>query len=325
MCPCGSWALYIPEMSGPPRASTAASLPAALWQVEVRCPRSQAEAVAEAVAEVWQVVPVLEYRPGRGTARVRAFLEPVPTRSRWQEQCARLRQHLKTLDMAGHPRARWLIHGRPLLRENWAESWKRHFRPLHIGPLVVRASWQQPRLQPDQIEIVLDPGLSFGTGHHPTTRYCLEELVRRRKTGCAQSLLDAGTGSGILAVAAARLGYCPVEAFDVDAAAVKTARANARGNGVLNRIRFQQLDLLRLPQRGPCYAVICANVTAPLLLAARERLGARLAPGGWLVMAGILDREFPAVCSAYAAQGLVCVRTRREGRWRSGTFQRPAG
>ena len=312
-------------MSGSPQALTAGSLPGALWQVEVRCPRAQAEAVAKAVAEVWQVAPVLEYRPGRSTARVRAFLEPVPTRSQWQEHCARLRQHLKALDMAGHPRARWLIRGGPLLRENWAESWKRHFRPLRIGPLVVRASWQQPRLQPDQIEIVLDPGLSFGTGHHPTTRYCLEELVRRREPGCAQSLLDAGTGSGILAVAAARLGYGPVEAFDVDAGAVKTARANARDNGVLNRIRLQQLDLLRLPRRGPRYTVICANVTAPLLLAAGERLAARLAPGGWLVVAGILDREFPAVCSAYAAQGLVCVRTRREGRWRSGTFQRPAG
>lgn len=310
-------------MLDPLRIMASADCSGELWQVEVRCPRSCAEAVAQLVAETWQVTPVVEYRPGRSTACVRAFLPSAPPADQWLRERSALRQRLAQLRGAGRQPCRCTIRARPLAKENWAESWKRHFHILRLGPLVVRASWQTTALQSNQCEVVLDPGLSFGTGHHPTTRYCLEELVRRRTPGLPRPFLDAGTGSGILAIAAAKLGYRPVDALDYDPVAVETARTNAKANGVADQVRVRQVDLLRLPLRGVRYGLICANVTAPVLLAARERLARRLAPGGWLAVAGILDREFGAVQRAYEALGLVCVRSRRDGRWRSGTFYRP--
>lgn len=297
----------------------------ALWEIRVRCPRSWAEWLADEVAEVWSVSPVVEYHPGDARAAVVAFLEEVPVLRRWREQCAELRRRVKQRGPAGAEWFRWQVRGRRLPREDWAESWKQHFAVLEVGPLVVYPSWERPAPRPGRVEVVLDPGLSFGTGHHPTTRYCLEELVRLRQLNGVGSLLDAGTGSGLLAIAAAKLGYHPVEGIDYDESAVRTARENARVNGVADRVSVGYGDLLRLPRRGRRYDVICANVSAAVLTAARERLTARLAAGGWLVAAGILAREFEGVRSAFAGLGLACMRSRRDGRWRSGTFRRGAG
>jgi ribosomal protein L11 methyltransferase len=169
--------------------------------------------------------------------------------------------------------------------------------------------------------VVLDPGLSFGTGQHPTTAFCLEQLVARRSSKERQSLLDLGTGSGILAIAAAKLGYKPISALDFDAEAVRVARVNARRNRVADRIRFSRRDLTRMPRRaGRTYAVVCANLLADLLLAERERILARLQPVGLLVLAGILKTEFAAVQAAYEAAGLRLVASRAEKEWRSGGF-----
>ena len=141
---------------------------------------------------------------------------------------------------------------------------------------------------------MLDPGLSFGTGRHPTTAFCLRQLAARHRPGKVQSCLDVGTGSGILAIAAAKLGYGPVDALDYDPESIRVARANARRNGVSARIRFRQQDLTRLPRRSSKkYSLVCANLVSSLLLAERDRILARLDRGGLLVVAGILNEEFP--------------------------------
>src|ERR1051326_5520108 len=120
-------------------------------------------------------------------------------------------------------------------REDWAESWKRHFKPLQIGrKLLIKPSWSQHKALAGQAVIILDPGLSFGTGHHPTTSFCLKELARFAGKGKEhpkgwtpnRAFLDAGTGSGILAIAAAKLGFSTVEAFDFDSEALAVARRN---------------------------------------------------------------------------------------------------
>ena len=122
-------------------------------------------------------------------------------------------------------------------RENWAESWKRHFKPIEIGgELLIKPSWSKRRAKKNQAVLILDPGLSFGTGQHPTTSFCLEQLVQHRTIKADQSFLDIGTGSGILALAAAKLGYSLVEAFDFDPEAVAIARTNARRNRVSDKI-----------------------------------------------------------------------------------------
>src|SRR5439155_23112501 len=113
--------------------------------------------------------------------------------------------------------------------------------------LLLKPSWSRCRARRGQAVVVLDPGLSFGTGQHPTTRFCLEQIVARRTQDRGQSFLDMGTGSGILAIAAAKLGYHPVAAFDVDAHAVRIARANARKNGVADTLHPRRQDLRQLP------------------------------------------------------------------------------
>jgi ribosomal protein L11 methyltransferase len=203
-----------------------------------------------------------------------------------------------------------------------SESWKRHFHPLAIGrSLLVKPSWSKTRPAKNQAVVVLDPGLSFGTGQHPTTSFCLRQIVRNRKPGAAQSFLDIGTGSGILAIAAAKLGYAPVHAFDFDPKSVRVARENARKNRVENKIRLTRGDVTRLPLRpARQYDLICANLISNLLISERWRIVNRLKPGGTLVLAGILAAEFGEVERAFAGLKLRRVAGRTENEWRSGAF-----
>jgi ribosomal protein L11 methyltransferase len=217
------------------------------------------------------------------------------------------------------------IRTRHIRREDWAESWKRHFKPLDIaGHLLIKPSWSRRRSRRRQAVVVLDPGLSFGTGQHATTLYCLRQLVRLRIQTERQSMLDVGTGSGILAISAAKLGYRPVVAFDFDRDAVRVAGENAATNKVANEIELRCQDVLRLhPRSRRGFSVICANLTFDLLIAARARLVAQLAPGGVLVLAGILRAQFPRVFAAFEAAGLKLARSHVEREWKSGAFLRP--
>jgi ribosomal protein L11 methyltransferase len=212
---------------------------------------------------------------------------------------------------------------RTIRTRDWANSWKRHFKPLDIaGRLLVRPSWSRRRPGPGQVEVVLDPGLSFGTGQHPTTAFCLEQVVRHRPGREPRALLDVGTGSGILAIAAAKLGYAPVEAFDFDPTAVRAAAENVARNGVADRVRLRRRDLTRLPRTSrEQFDVVCANLLADLLVRERGRLAARVKPGGILVLAGILAREFPAVRAAYEELGFKKLAGRHINEWESAAFR----
>jgi ribosomal protein L11 methyltransferase len=212
-----------------------------------------------------------------------------------------------------------------LRRENWAESWKRHFKPVEIGrALLIKPGWSRRRARPGQRVVRLDPGLSFGTGHHATTSFCLEQLAACRRPGAGQSFLDIGTGSGILAIAAAKLGYSPVRAFDFDPEAIRVSRANARGNRVLDRVRPRRLDLTRLPARSRRrWDVICANLTADLLASQAKKIRARLKPGGQLIVAGILRTEFCQIRDKFETIGLTLAENGVKEEWHSGRFERP--
>ena len=208
--------------------------------------------------------------------------------------------------------------------QDWSMSWKRHFRPIEIGSaLLIRPSWSRRRPRKGQAVVEIDPGLSFGTGQHPTTAFCLRQLTVRRSPRKPQSFLDLGTGSGILAIAAVKLGYGPIDALDSDPDAIRIARANARQNGVVGRIRFLRQDIGKLGTVvSSRYGLICANLTADLLVKERARFVSRLQPWGVLVLAGILDQEFAGVQRAYEAVGLQLSSSRREREWRSATFAR---
>ena len=209
---------------------------------------------------------------------------------------------------------------RPL---DWAESWKRHFRPLEIGPqLLIKPTWSRKRARAGQSVILLDPGLSFGTGQHATTHFCLTQVVSLR-TAHGQSLLDLGCGSGILALAGAKMGYRPVEAWDYDPEAVRIAGENAQLNHLEADVKPKVTDVVELPlhpkQR---FDVVCANLIYDLLIAERERIIGQMADGGALVLAGILTEQFPLVTKAYAELGWNLTNSTTGGEWTSGTFRR---
>lgn len=300
-----------------------------IWKLSIEVPSEAEEAVAEWLSrnEAAPITTYVDVELRRGIVSVW-----FPRRPKWDEQMkARLRAGLEAIGRCGlrvTPARMVLTRVR---RKDWAESWKRHFPPLEIGRrLLVRPSWSRRRARPRQAMVVMDPGLSFGTGQHPTTAFCLEQIASfaSRNSGRSASracLLDLGTGSGILAVAAAKLGYEPVCACDIDPDAIRVARANARRNRVSGKIRFARANLARLPLRSKRrFDVVCANLTADLLLAQQRRILNRLAPEGLVVLAGILASEFPSVQRAYESAGLRLTSSRLKGEWRSGAFRRMA-
>ena len=278
------------------------------------------EAATEALQDLFgaPASSFTHFETGRTTVSIFQEERPADWLARRRTFNARLRQMRSLGSRVGSGR---LVLTR-LRRESWADSWKKHFKPIEIGAgLLIKPSWSRRRARRGQAVIRLDPGLSFGTGQHPTTAFCLSELARRRGNGQRQSFLDIGTGSGILALAAARLGYRPVRAFDSDAEAVKIARDNARKNRLGNRIRFSERDVANLPARSiEKYSLVCANLTSNLLLSERDAISARLSVDGVLVLAGILRSEFEPIKTAYETAGLRMLTTRAVKEWRSASF-----
>ncbi len=180
--------------------------------------------------------------------------------------------------------------------DDWAERWKRFHVPVLVGGwLYVRPPWEQPAVRPRVIDLVIDPGRAFGTGSHPTTRLCLELLLElaeeRRDRG---SFCDLGCGSGVLSIAAARLGFGPVTALDSDRLAVEATLANARANGVaLDRVG--RAELRREP--APAADVVAANLMRPLLLRVAELMRE---PPRALIASGLLEEEGDEVAAAFA-------------------------
>lgn len=233
-----------------------------------------------------------------------------------------LKQGLETIRACGLDIGLGRIEAKSIRHEDWAESWKRHFKPISIGSrLLIKPSWSRRKPVAGQAVVVLDPGLSFGTGQHATTSFCLRELTRNRRAQQSQALLDIGTGSGILAISAAKLGYAPVEAFDFDPDAVVCAKVNTRRNRVESRIQLHRGDLTKLPLKSTRrFDIVCANLICDLLLAERQRILNRLKPDGVLVLAGILQTQFAQVQSAYEKAGMKLIRSRVEKEWESGAF-----
>lgn len=293
-----------------------------IWKTSIATTAEAEDAVAELLAAHVAPSPSAYTDVETGVTTVSAYATS-PVKNEAAVKTA-LRRGLTELKSYGVDIGSGRISFIKLPRENWADSWKRHFPALEIGKaLLVKPSWIKRKLKPRQKLVVLDPGLSFGTGQHPTTGFCLREVARFAKAEQPRTFLDMGTGSGILAIAAVKLGYVEVEAFDYDPQCVKVSGANARRNGVEEKIKITQADLTKLPRRAPKqFDFVCANLLANLLIAECARILARVKPDGTLVIAGILKREFSEVQSVYEAAGWKLVASRIEKEWRSGTFVR---
>jgi ribosomal protein L11 methyltransferase len=196
---------------------------------------------------------------------------------------------------------------------DWAEAWKAHFHVLRLGRrLVIKPSWRRHRKTGDEVVIDLDPGMAFGTGLYPTTRLCLEALEHRAAQGPLGRTLDVGCGSGILSIAAVKLGATRILAVDIDPIAIEATLANARHNRVGRRIRA--LDGTIPTGEGP-FDLVLANLIAGVLIEHAATLTSELVPGGTLIASGIfIDRE-PEVRRALEGAGLRITDRRYESDW----------
>ena len=291
-----------------------------LWRVSVTTTPEAEDAVSELLGAVLGQPVSSYFNMETGVTTVTAYCRRKPALpAEWR---AKIRVGLDQIENCGLKIGSGKVTIAKMRRENWAESWKRHFKPIEIGnALLIKPSWSQKLPRKNQTVVILDPGLSFGTGQHPTTAFCLREVTRHRKTGVHRSFLDIGTGSGILAIAAAKLGYSPVHAFDFDSEAVRVARANARANGVHKKLRIARKDVTKLSVHpAQQYDLICANLISTLLIAGRRRIVAQLHRGGTLVLAGILKSEFSQIQKVFAELGLKLAARKIENEWCSGSF-----
>lgn len=296
------------------------SHPGYLRQVALEC-AAEFEEVAVALLEAEFECPASAYHDFK-TGRTKVSVYVSAGRMELKASVASIRSRIGELSECGLFAGGVRVEETPVRKEDWSESWKKHFRPYVAGrKVLIRPSWSKRRPRVGQVEVVLDPGLSFGTGQHATTRYCLERLAKLRRPLGRQSFLDLGTGTGILAIAAAKLGYRPIEAIDFDAACVANAGANVRRNRVQGRVDVRQGDVCDLPARPVRrFDLVCANLMHDLLIAQSRRIAVRVAPGGCLVVAGILHAQFPAVRQAMEREGLVFKDEKSESEWTSGSF-----
>lgn len=198
--------------------------------------------------------------------------------------------------------------------EDWAEAWKRFYHPLRVGrTLVIKPSWEEFSPRPGDRVIELDPGMAFGTGAHPTTQLCLALLEERVTPG--DRVLDLGTGSGILAIAAATLGAASVLALDLDPIAVAAARENADRNGVGTRVAVVE-GSTEAAGDVP-FDLIVANILADVIRDLAADLARLTRPGGLLIASGIIADRAADVAAALSAAGFAIQEERADQEWRA--------
>jgi ribosomal protein L11 methyltransferase len=230
------------------------------------------------------------------------------------DRCEERRQRIEeALHWLGRLRPIEPLEVRKLAETDWENAWKRYFFVRHVGQrLVIVPSWRRYQPKPGEVVLDLDPGMAFGTGVHPTTRLCLR-LLEQYLTGAAR-VLDLGTGSGILAIAAAKLGASAVRAIEVDSTAVGVATANVAHNAVEQVVRVEQgeLSLVAPDER---FDLMLANINLRVIRAVLPALGAHLAPGGVAILSGVLREHEATLREAIAAAGLRGRERRREKDW----------
>lgn len=207
----------------------------------------------------------------------------------------------------------WVVQvkGATVKEEDWATAWKAYFKPIRIGKhFLVKPTWEEAAPGAGDIVLELDPGMAFGTGTHPTTTLCLEVLEEIVRPG--MEVFDLGTGSGILAIAAAKLG-ATVKAVDLDPVAVRVARENVELNGVSPRVKVTSGNL-GAGLEGQADLVV-ANIIADVILALLGELGRLLRPGGEFIASGIIEARAAEVETALVKSGLEIVKRRVDSGW----------
>jgi ribosomal protein L11 methyltransferase len=276
-------------------------------RVDVVVPEPDAEELAFDAAEILGVGVEMT------SEGFRYYLDPaVPAPDREAGMAALLAAYR---DRSPDKSAPLVIHTEEVPDDDWADRWKAFFKPMRVGRrFLICPTWEVCEPAVDDRRIIMDPGRAFGTGHHETTRLCLEWLEDRAEAlhPEAASLLDLGTGSGILAFGAALLGFDRIVGLDIDVEAVEVAKENRVLNGLDDRIVLAVGSLADLDER---FHVVVANIQANPLMALAEPLASHIQPGGIVALSGILTGQEQAVRRAYEAAGFILADRRSDGEW----------
>lgn len=286
---------------------------AARWlELSVTVPSELAEPVAYLFRKYARGL-VIEEEPGSHVTTLRAYLSPRARKSQ-----ARIDVGIRLIHTAAGTGE---LVVREVAEDEWERAWKAHFTLLKVGRrLVVRPPWMAYTPAEGELVITLDPGMAFGTGHHPTTRLCLELLEELVKPGAA--VLDLGTGSGILTVAAVKLGAGSVVALDVDPLAVRVARQGLRANEIRRGVRVARGTLPHplAPEGSMDLAV--ANISSKVVKDSAAHLWRVLKPGGLLISSGYLADQAAEVEDVLKAAGLAPVQRRTQEGWAATVSER---
>ena len=258
--------------------------------------------------EVWED----ETPPPSQQVVVRAYF---PADAQTEERKQRLREALWHLGQHYPiPEPRFAV----MRDDDWMEAWKRHYHPLRLGRrLYIRPPWRTVNDQrPDDVMLVLDPGTAFGTGTHPTTQLCLLALEDHLAERQGVNVLDLGCGSGILGIAALKLGAARVLALDTDALAVKATAHNAELNGVAARLTALEGSLERIQQMRQTFDLLLCNILARVIVRlSDEGLGDVVRAGGYAIFSGIIDTQADEVEEALRRTGFEPLARRAQGDW----------
>lgn len=309
------------ETAGPPPESTADEPPASAWtEVSLRVQPAATEAIAELLQQftgsgVSIEPPIEALGPDEGyvldedaPVLIRGYVYGVVPAGRRSG----LRRRLQRAGLLGQIGGR--IGWRTIREEDWAEAWKAHYQVQRVGRLVIRPAWRDYEPREAEVVVALDPGMAFGTGQHPTTRMCLELLQEALRGG--DRVLDLGSGSGILALAALLLGARAAVAVDIEDQAVAATTANAALNRLQERISVRQGSLNVVAREGP-FDLVLANINAATLIALAAGLHRALVPGGCLIASGIIAARAAECLEAFRATGLRLERALEDGDWRA--------
>ena len=293
--------------TSPPKGTRAKS-----WiELRVEAPPSIGEGVSNFLIELGSPGVIQDTFPGTKGPKKESILAYFPNSLSFSSLKKKIRDYFSSVSPSRKPLVfRWKV----LREENWAEKWKTNFKPLHATRrIVIKPPWEEYREKKGEIVIVIDPGMAFGTGTHPTTQMCLQAMEELMPSfPRPPSILDFGTGSGILAIAAQKLGAVRIWAVDSDPVAVRCARENAVANRLGSRIEFQTGSAEGRQSR---FGMVVANLLPQELLKTAALLSRRVSSRGFLVASGILRGQKKEIAAAFSEKGMTVVSSREKKGW----------